>query len=130
MTSVTVGELVLVRFPPMHASGLQEDAQDSFDALVKKGEIGEYSVSTWGREARGGETLEQLVSDVCAKADLRGRKVGLVTGTALSGVGLVARASGDPGHHDVVLGAELKLDLVEWLANTCLGNRMKNPWDK
>jgi hypothetical protein len=136
---VEVGELLLVRFSPMNASGLVEDAEDSANDSEADGKPRVYSISTFGLTRAADETVDDLVLRVCGTATCGGRTIWPVAASSLTTAGLQVQLSEPPpDHYDVILGSELEIPdaeelvkLVEELVNLFEPGRRRNPaWKK
>ncbi|MEV5747159.1 hypothetical protein AB0L00_05020 [Actinoallomurus sp. NPDC052308] len=129
---VEAGELLLVRFSPMNVPKLVEDAEDSADELVARGEKPIYSISTFGLVKTPDASVEDLIVRICAEAPCGGKTIWLTTGSALTEAGFEPRLSEPPPHHyDVVLGERLLVSDVERLVKSFEPGREKNPaWRK
>src|SRR4051794_25056146 len=99
---------MIVRFSPMNAAKLREQAEDEAAECLRSGRAPVHSVSTFGlRRPDEATTVDDLLATICREAPVGGKTVWVTTAAALQGAGLAVRRSEPPPHHyDVVLDSD------------------------
>jgi hypothetical protein len=126
---VGVGELLIVRFSPIRADKLVEDAEDSYRDCERLGHPPVYSISTFGlRRLVAQQSVEDMLLQICREAPCGGRNVWLTTSELLGASGFEVALSEPPLHHyDVLLGNVLDRTDVDRLVAILEPGRRRNP---
>lgn len=132
MIPATVGELLIVRFSPLRADALLEQAEVSALDCEANGLPRIYSISTFGRVVSEGDTLSDILNTICTEAPVGGKKIWLVSAATLREAGFSVRLSEPPPHHyDVELGTDLCRSDVDKLVTLFEPGQEVNPaWKK
>jgi len=129
--AVETGDLLVVRFSPMHVDALMEDAEDSAKECESLGEPRLYSVSTFGLIKTEDDTEDELLRRICEEAPVGGRRVWLASGRALGQEGFVTRLRAASASLRCHSGEDLHLPDVEKLVKCLTPGRERNPaWRK
>jgi hypothetical protein len=126
---VDVGDLLIVRFAPIRAEKLVEQAKDEARDREERGLPIVFSVSTFAREREDERaSVEDLIYRICSEAIPTGRNIYLTTKTILEGQGFSVQPSEPPKlHHDVILGERLYEPDANRLEELFRRERRRNP---
>ncbi|MGA1827879.1 hypothetical protein [Microbacterium sp.] len=125
------GSEVVIRFTPLAADRLLENAEDTFvDESDRGRQPPRYGVSVIAGWCEEGEDFAQTVERILASSSLRGRTISVVTGTQLRAKGfeVVGDPNGkEPMHHLVGDDPFSEPPRVDVLASLLEDGRMRNP---